>query len=240
MPTAYRIGELARTTGLSVRTLRHYDAEELLVPSGRTDAGHRRYTDADVARLQQIVSLRAVGLPLGEIRALLADADALAVLERHLAHVRAQIERHTRLAHQLSALADHLRRTGAARTGDLLRLIHLTIMFEKHYTPDQLDQLRARADALGPDALARVQQQWADLFARFDALRVAGADPAGPDVQALVAEAKPLLAAFTGGDAGIQQSLNTAYAENQGAMYEAWGISPDLGRFYHAAMSAAA
>ncbi len=59
-----RIGELARRTGLSVRALHHYDAIGLLVPSARTDAGHRRYTAEDVARLQQIASLRALGLPL--------------------------------------------------------------------------------------------------------------------------------------------------------------------------------
>ena len=64
-----RIGALARRTGLTVRALHHYDAIGLVRPSASTDAGHRRYTAADVARLQQVVSLRALGLPLDAVRA---------------------------------------------------------------------------------------------------------------------------------------------------------------------------
>src|SRR5690606_13040928 len=87
-----RIGELARRTGLTVRALHHYDAVGLLVPSARTAAGHRRYTAADVARLQQIASLRALGLPLDAIREALdgGGAEPRAILDRHLAHLRAQ------------------------------------------------------------------------------------------------------------------------------------------------------
>ena len=62
----WKVGELAERTGLSVRALHHYDALELLSPSGRTDSahgsGHRLYTAADVARLQQILSLKLSGL----------------------------------------------------------------------------------------------------------------------------------------------------------------------------------
>jgi MerR family transcriptional regulator, thiopeptide resistance regulator len=47
----WRIGELARRTGLSVRTLHHYDQIKLLRPSGRTASGHRLYSPADLARL---------------------------------------------------------------------------------------------------------------------------------------------------------------------------------------------
>jgi MerR family transcriptional regulator, thiopeptide resistance regulator len=55
-------------TGVSVRTLHHYDAIGLLVPGGRTAAGYRLYTEADLLRLQQILIGRELGLPLEEIR----------------------------------------------------------------------------------------------------------------------------------------------------------------------------
>ena len=68
---ALKVGELARRTGLTVRTLHHYDAIGLLRPSGRTDSahgsGHRLYTAADVARLQQILSLKHLGFGLEQI-----------------------------------------------------------------------------------------------------------------------------------------------------------------------------
>jgi len=69
----YQVKDVARLTGVSVRTLHHYDAIELLVPSGRTAAGYRLYTDADLLRLQQILIGRELGLPLEEIRQSLDD-----------------------------------------------------------------------------------------------------------------------------------------------------------------------
>ena len=59
---ALKVGELARRTGLTVRTLHHYDEIGLLRPSLHTDSGHRLYTGRDVARLQQVLSLRAARL----------------------------------------------------------------------------------------------------------------------------------------------------------------------------------
>ena len=69
----YQVKDVARLTGVSVRTLHHYDAIGLLVPSGRTAAGYRLYTDADLLRLQQILIGRELGLPLEEIRQSLDD-----------------------------------------------------------------------------------------------------------------------------------------------------------------------
>src|SRR5688572_15681915 len=69
---ALKVGELAARTGLTIRTLHHYDEIGLLRPSLRTEAGHRLYTAADVARLQQVLSLRQLGFALEEVRDCLA------------------------------------------------------------------------------------------------------------------------------------------------------------------------
>ena len=86
--------DVARLTGVSVRTLHHYDAIGLLVPSGRTAAGYRRYTDDDLLRLQQILIGRELGLPLEEIRQSLDDPrfDRKAALldQRQRLHERAR------------------------------------------------------------------------------------------------------------------------------------------------------
>ena len=73
MSTLLKIGDLAKQTGLSVRTLHYYDEIELLVPSHRNSAGHRFYNENDIIRLQQIISLRQLGLSLNEIRNGLED-----------------------------------------------------------------------------------------------------------------------------------------------------------------------
>ena len=233
-----RIGELARRTGLTVRTLHHYDALGLLRPSAQTESGHRRYAAADVARLQQIVSLRALGLPLAQIRVALDrdGADPCAVLERHLAHIRAQIAAQTKLAARLEGLAAHLAYTGGTSVEDLLHLIHATTMIEKHYTPEQLQKLEQRRAEVGEDRIRAIERAWSDLFA--EAARQAGLDPAGPEMQALARKAEGLIGEFTGGDEGIRDSLKRAVQTDAGAMYAAWGIHPDLGAYYSRAMAA--
>lgn len=73
---ALPVGALAKLAGVTVRTLHHYDEIGLLVPSERTAAGYRSYTDADVARLQRILFYRELELPLDRIHALLSDPEA--------------------------------------------------------------------------------------------------------------------------------------------------------------------
>ncbi|MDQ4027695.1 MAG: MerR family DNA-binding transcriptional regulator, partial [Actinomycetota bacterium] len=62
----WKIGDLARETGLTVRTLHHYDEVGLLRPSARTEAGHRLYDENGVKRLYRILALRQIGLRLDE------------------------------------------------------------------------------------------------------------------------------------------------------------------------------
>jgi DNA-binding transcriptional MerR regulator len=70
---SWRVGELAEQTGLTVRALHHYDEIGLLVPSLHSDAGHRRYTSADVRRLHRILALRGFGFTLAEIGEILDE-----------------------------------------------------------------------------------------------------------------------------------------------------------------------
>lgn len=73
---AWRVGELARWAGVTVRTLHHWDRIGLLVPTGRTSAGYRVYSAADAERLVRVLAHRALGLELADVRRLLDDPDA--------------------------------------------------------------------------------------------------------------------------------------------------------------------
>ena len=73
---SYSVGQVSAFAGVTVRTLHHYDEIGLLRPGGRSHAGHRRYEDADLDRLQQILFYRELGFPLDEVAALLDDPDA--------------------------------------------------------------------------------------------------------------------------------------------------------------------
>lgn len=97
---SYSVGQVAAFAGVTVRTLHHYDEIGLLVPGGRSHAGHRRYDDADLDRLQQILFYRELGFPLEEVAALLddPDADPRAHLRRQHELLTARIEKLTKMA----------------------------------------------------------------------------------------------------------------------------------------------
>ncbi|MEV0831360.1 MerR family transcriptional regulator [Nonomuraea rubra] len=80
----WKIGDLAAATGVTVRTLRHFDQIGLLCPAQRSDAGHRVYTSDDVRRLYQILALRELRLPLGGIADALNGADLQATIQTQL------------------------------------------------------------------------------------------------------------------------------------------------------------
>ncbi|WPF84312.1 MerR family transcriptional regulator [Sanguibacter sp. 4.1] len=71
------IGALAERTGMSLRTLRHYDETGLLKPSGRSEGGFRLYTDDDLARLLVIRRMKPLGFSLDEMADLLEVVDRL-------------------------------------------------------------------------------------------------------------------------------------------------------------------
>ena len=93
----YSIQQLAKLSGVTTRTLRWYDTLGLLKPQRAAENGYRRYTQADVDRLQDILFYRALGVELRSIKACLDDPsfDRLAALRRHLQaleHQRAELD----------------------------------------------------------------------------------------------------------------------------------------------------
>jgi len=90
---ARKVGELAAATGLTVRTLHHYEQIGLLTASRRSTGGHRLYSADDVERLYRICLLRRLGFPLAEIATTLDDPawNLRAALGRHLASLDAQL-----------------------------------------------------------------------------------------------------------------------------------------------------
>ncbi|MGE4427737.1 MAG: MerR family transcriptional regulator [Solirubrobacteraceae bacterium] len=102
-PEELTVGAVARMAGVSVRTLHHYDAVGLLAPSGRTDAGYRLYSPADLARLRRILFYRELEFGLDEIASILADPDAGTDdhLRRQHRLLRERRDRATALLHAL-------------------------------------------------------------------------------------------------------------------------------------------
>jgi DNA-binding transcriptional MerR regulator len=199
----WKIGELARRTGLTVRTLHHYDEIGLLSPVERSGGGHRVYGEADVQRLYRIVSLRSLGFPLEAIAAALdGDGfDARAAVEDHLARLEDQMEQQRRLRISLRQLLDRL------GSDDFLTTIEEMTMYERYYTPEQRQELEQRRQAIGDEAIREVEREWAEIFATLRAEMDAGTDPADPKLRPLAERGQELVAMFTGGDPGITKAL---------------------------------
>ena len=211
----WKVGELARATGLTVRTLHHYDEIGLLKPSGRTPKGHRVYGEADVARLQQVTSLRQLGFGLDDIAALL-DRRGMRpreVVHLHLHRLREQIQLQRVLCDRLEAIAARLDAAETVSADELILTIEATTMYDKYYTPEQLDTLKARADEIGPEGLRAAENDWATLMAEVRQEMDAGTDPSTPRAKELAGRWMKLVSAFTGGDAGISDSLKRMWSE---------------------------
>jgi DNA-binding transcriptional MerR regulator len=228
---ALKVGELARRTGLTVRTLHHYDEIGLLQPSLRTESGHRLYTAGDVARLQQVLSLRHLGFSLEEVRDCLhrPGFSPLEVIRLHVARLREQIELQRKLCEGLEALAEHFRPAGEVSAEVFLWTIEVMNMIENYYTPEQLESFRKRreeAGAAGVDLARKGEADWAALLAQYTAEMEKGTDPADPRLQELEKRRQALVNAFTGGDPGIAQNLKRLWMEQGDKLCAQFGMDP--------------
>src|SRR5438874_2339218 len=148
---ALKVGELARHTGLTIRTLHHYDEIGLLKPSLHTAAGHRLYTTADIARLQQVLSLRQLGFALEQVRGCL-DRPGFAPLEvirLQMARLREQMDLERELCVRLEALAGYFRAAEEVSADEFLRTIEVMTMVDNYYTPEQRKQFEEVGKQVG-------------------------------------------------------------------------------------------
>lgn len=228
----WKVGELARQAGLTVRTLHHYERVGLLEPSARTSGGHRLYDEADVARLYRIVALRDLGLSLDAVRTALDDELDIGEL------LRAQ---HTQVARQVEALRSLRDRLWLLMSRDerlhtptdfLTLMEEINTMEDKmrtYFSQEQLETLAARREALGTETIRAVEAEWPELIAKVQAELDAGTDPSEPRVQALAARWMELLEGFHGGDPELRDSLYRMQEENNEQLQRTYGgPSPEL------------
>jgi DNA-binding transcriptional MerR regulator len=228
---ALKVGELARRTGLTVRTLHHYDEIGLLKPSLHTEGAHRLYTATDVARLQLVLSLRQLGFSLEEVRACLdrPGFSPLEVIRLHVARLREQIELQRELCERLEALAGCFHPAAEVSAEAFFQTIEVMHMIENYYTPEQLEYFKKRREEGGAaleERARQVQALWAELMEAYRVEMEKGTDPADPRAQELEKRRQALVNEFTGGNPEIEQSLKRMW-EEQGEKFAAqFGYDP--------------
>jgi MerR family transcriptional regulator, thiopeptide resistance regulator len=240
---ANTVGAVAALTGVSVRTLHHYDHIGLVVPSVRTAAGYRGYTDADIERLHVVLVYRSVGIPLDEIRALLDDANA-DVLEHLMRQHELLLEQSDRLQHTIKAVEElmNAHRGGIQLTAQEQVEIFGTTAFGEEYA--------AEAEARWGDTEAWKQSQqrvsqlrkedWIAIKAESDALldalaqaKRSGVKPGSDEANKLADRHRASIERFYDCGDEMHRCLAEMYlADERFARYYD-DAEPDLAQFLH-------
>jgi DNA-binding transcriptional MerR regulator len=203
-----KIGELARRTALSVRTIRFYEQLGLLHPSERTEGGHRIYARHEVARLQRISSLRRLGLTLAEVGEVLdGGMDALGVVQLQLQRLRERVRAEQLLCRRLERISAQLEAGEPVSVDDFIQIIEETKMADQ-MSPELQQRLKELHQDTGTDRIHEVETvEWPALYDEVRAAMREGADPAGETVQALVRRWQGLVEEFTKGDPEITRAV---------------------------------
>lgn len=182
------VGEMAALCGVSVRTLHYYDRIGLLRPEQVEENGYRRYGDASVRRLWQILFFRELGFPLREIGQILSapDYDAQQALRRQRQLLLLERERLERL---LASLDAHLKgdkimdfKGFDTKDADRARAEYAAEAKARWGNTDAWKESQRRDQSRTQEEQAALTEEMNAIFRRFAAL--AGTDPADPAVQA--------------------------------------------------------
>jgi len=189
-----KVGELAQRTGLTVRTLHHFDQIGLLKPSARSESGYRLYSRDDVARLHSIQALRQLGLPLKQIGSMLTgDGEPLPVIvARQMRALDYQIAQATELRGRLALLIDKFTRGKQPELGEWLDSLALMATYARYFSADEIQLIVGNWQAL--------RTEWGPLLGQIRQMMDSGVPATDPRVQPLAQHWMGLIHHWLGGN----------------------------------------
>ena len=190
----YRVKEVAELSGVTVRTLHHYDAIGLLRPERRSSRGYRLYTDEDLLTLQQILVHRELGLSLEQIRSVLRDPGfdqraALLAQREQLAQRAAQTEAMIRA---IDVALQKLKGDQTMSARDLFDGFdpakYEAEAEQRWGHTDAYQESQRRTKGYSPEDWKQIKSESAALYRRIAELRASGAEPTSPEAMDLAEE----------------------------------------------------
>lgn len=239
----FKIGEVAKKTGVSMRSLRHYDKLGLLSPSGRSASGYRLYNNKDIYRLQQIVSLKQMNLPLQTIQSMLLD-DAMTLqqtLQIHRDFLRQQLKQQQLICRNIDDLLGRLDNQETLSLEAIYNTMEAIKMLETYFSTEQREALQKRTFNQSEVEGKRYAEAWTEIFMGLESLRKERIEPEDERTKPYALQAKALVQVFTAGDKGIEQSLKSmVHQEGPGQMLRSHGlpVTDELAGYYALAMKA--
>ncbi|VWB91191.1 MerR family transcriptional regulator [Burkholderia lata] len=218
-----KVGELAKRSGLTVRTLHHYHAIGLLTPSARADNGYRLYDRHDIARLHQIQALRRFGLSLTEIGDHLNQPDTplVEIVAKQIALLDRQLAQTAQLRERLVSLHAQLAAGTEPELADWLTTLELMTVYDKYFSEEELARLPMYRKSQAGDA------EWIALVDEVRALHDAGVPADDERARTLAGRWMTLLVRDTNNDPRLLAKLNLMH-EHEPAMQSKIGISTAL------------
>jgi DNA-binding transcriptional MerR regulator len=244
---SWSIAEVAKLSGLTSRTLRHYDEIGLLPPAFVAANGYRHYEQEDLLRLQQIRLLRELGVSLPEIARILGEqTDRVEALRAHHARLLAERERLTRLAATVARTIGELERDTAGGTVKINRPENLFEGFDdtqyadeaRQRWPEQYEQSKQYSDTLTDGDRARMGREMTAAMVRMAEHMAAGTPVTDEAVQEEVHQQYVGICRFWTPDARAFACLGQMYVDDARftANYDA--IAVGLAAYYRDAMAA--
>ena len=215
--------EFAELTGVTVRTLHHYDRLGLLKPSRYTRAGFRLYSADDFARLEQIVALKFIGFSLNEIKNILqrGTTDLGTTLRQQrqaIEEKRDRLELAVKAIERAEYVVATSRAPGWETFAKIIEVINMQSNMDwtkKYYSEEAQREIQKRAATIPREVIDQTQRDWATLISEVQAAVSAGEDPGSEKSQALAARWSELVKGFTGGNPEIQKGLNRMYSDSE-------------------------
>lgn len=225
-----KIGELAKLVSVSVRSLHHYDEIGLLNPGAGRKSQHRLYNINDVAKLQQIISLKSIGFSLAEIKNFMHNRkfDLKTSLMMQQEMIEQKIEAYSNINQTLRLMLSRMKHDPNVEMEGLLMLMKEMKQMETIYSNEQLQKLKDRYEKYGLDKVKEVEDGWLQLFRQFEMAMNQGLAVDSNDVQILAHKAQEYIDMFTGGDKEIEARLDQSYAQQQSQAQEKWGVKKDV------------
>jgi len=216
----FTVGAVAARTGMTVRTLHHYEHIGLLCPSGRTDAGYRLYSESDIHSLETIALLRSLGLSLAEVASVKAQGTEtlLLLLEQHRAQVERKLEETQQLVTRLDHMAERLRTHAPQSVDDALDTIRIVTTFERYFDAGQIETIRAQAGQLGKEHIREVEAEWPRLVGAVRQEMALGTPPSDERVLVLARRWRELVDEFVNGRIDIAAGAGRMLAAEPAVM----------------------
>lgn len=244
---SWSIAQVARLSGVSTRTLRHYDEIGLLPPAGVRANGYRYYEQGELLRLQQILVLRALDLGLVEITAILdQERDPVVALRGHYQRLLREQDRLARVARTVARTLDELEtKEGTAGMAKISRPENLFAGFDpsqhdaeaRERWPEQWEQAKQFTDTLTAAETERLQREQTAAMIRMAEFMTSGTQVDDPAVQAEVDAAYRAVARMWTPNADAFKSLGQLYVDDPRFTTTYDTIAAGLAAYYRDAMA---